>query len=148
MFLFFVCLLFFSVEGKMFKISDHNQCTKDRKSISESFFTSLCLYLEEEFPTLLAEDSCLFLPSMFFFRNAGCIGCPDWNRCCTRDVFGSCVECPSWNKCCYKTGDPVCVASNHGCDHIRRVASGNLEDARVRINDLKPKMQCFIQIFV
>lgn len=59
-----------------------------------------------------------------------CIGCPDWNRCCTRDVFGSCVECPSWNKCCYKTGDPVCVASNHGCDHIRRVASGNLEDAR------------------
>ena len=51
----------------MFKISDHNQCTKDRKSISESFFTFLCLYLEEEFPTLLAEDSCLFLSSMFFF---------------------------------------------------------------------------------
>ena len=61
----------------------------------------------------------------------GCIGCPDWNRCCARDVFGSCVECPSWNKCCYKTGDPVCVAKNHGCDHIRKVASGNLEDARV-----------------
>lgn len=59
-----------------------------------------------------------------------CIGCPDWNRCCTRDVFGSCVECPAWNKCCYKSGDPVCVARNHGCDHIRKVASGNLEDAR------------------
>lgn len=61
--------VFFSFlwRGKFFKISDHNQCTKDRKSISESFFTSLCLYLEEEFPTLLAEDSCLFLSSMFFF---------------------------------------------------------------------------------
>ena len=46
-------------------------------------------------------------------------------------MFGSCVECPSWNKCCYKSGDPVCVARNHGCDHIKKVARGNLEDARV-----------------
>lgn len=67
----------------------------------------------------------------FTFNHLGCIGCPDWNRCCARDVFGSCVECPSWNKCCYKSGDPVCVAKNHGCTYIRRVADGNLEDARV-----------------
>lgn len=73
----------------------------------------------------------LTLNIIVFSYLLGCIGCPDWNRCCARDVFGSCVECPSWNKCCYKTGDPVCVAKNHGCDHIRKVASGNLEDARV-----------------
>ncbi|EDO40832.1 predicted protein [Nematostella vectensis] len=70
-----------------------------------------------------------------------CIGCPDWNRCCTRDVFGNCVECPSWNKCCYTTGDPVCVAKNHGCQHIRKVAEGNLEDAKDILLEQKKHVQ-------
>ena len=67
----------------------------------------------------------------YCFPFPACIGCPDWNRCCSHDVFGSCVQCPSWNKCCYKSGDPVCAAHNQGCQHIRKVAKGNLFDAQV-----------------
>lgn len=66
-----------------------------------------------------------------FLYFLGCIGCLDWNRCCVCDVFGSCVECLFWNKCCYKIGDFVCVVKNYGCDYIRKVVSGNLEDVRV-----------------
>lgn len=70
-----------------------------------------------------------------------CIGCPDWNRCCSHDVFGSCVQCPSWNKCCYKSGDPSCLAHNHGCNHIRKVATKNLHDAEDLLADAKKRLE-------
>ena len=52
-------------------------------------------------------------------------------------MWGACVGCPGWNRCCTRVDDPICVIANTGCRALRGVAFVALGLAKLALEAVK-----------